>query len=133
MDESDRRLVVDAMNVIGSRPTGWWRDRDQAIRDLAARLHRYAEGSVTDVTLVVDGHPVDELPESEEGRMRVRYAHSRARDAADDAIVSMLGASDEACAVVTADRDLRDRAAQRGASVVGPRELLRRLDETDEA
>jgi predicted RNA-binding protein with PIN domain len=133
VDESDRRLVVDAMNVIGSRPTGWWRDRDQAVRDLAARLHRYVQGSGTDVTLVVDGHPIDQLPKSEAGRMRVRYAHSRSRDAADDAIVSMLEASDDACVVVTADRDLRDRAVERGASVVGPRELLRRLDEVEEA
>lgn len=133
MDEPDRKLVVDAMNVVGSRPTGWWRDRDQAIRDLAARLHRYAEGAGKDVILVVDGHPVDQLPESEDGRMQVRYAHSRSPDAADDAIVSLLEASDETCVVVTADRDLRERAAGRGASVVGPRELLRRLDATEEA
>lgn len=121
------------MNVIGSRPTGWWRDRDQAVRDLARRLRRYAEASRTEVILVVDGHPVDDLPEGDEGRLRVRYARSTARDAADDTIVAGLEASDEASTVVTADRDLRDRAVARGAKVVGPRALLRRLDEVDGA
>ena len=33
-----RRLVVDAMNVIGTRPDGWWRDRDGAARRLIAAL-----------------------------------------------------------------------------------------------
>lgn len=129
MDRSDRRLVVDAMNVIGSRPTGWWRDREQAVRDLAGRLRRYAAAAGTDVTLVVDGHPIEGLPEGERQGLRVRYAHSTARDAGDDAIVALLDATDEARTVVTADRDLRDRAAARGASVIGPRALLRRLDE----
>ena len=30
-------LVVDGMNVIGSRPDGWWRDRAGASRRLHAR------------------------------------------------------------------------------------------------
>ena len=32
------RLVVDGMNVIGSRPTGWWRDRPGAMRGLVREL-----------------------------------------------------------------------------------------------
>ena len=28
------RWVVDGMNVIGSRPTGWWHDRPGAMHDL---------------------------------------------------------------------------------------------------
>lgn len=132
MDGSDGLLVIDAMNVIGSRPTAWWHDRDQAVRDLAGRLHRYAEVSGATVTLVVDGYPIDELPEAERGRMRVRYAHSSARDAADDRIVALLEVSDELTTVVTADRALRRRAADRGAALMGPQELLRRLDEGDD-
>ena len=32
------RWIVDGMNVIGSRPTGWWRDRPGAMRGLVAEL-----------------------------------------------------------------------------------------------
>ena len=36
------RLIVDGMNVIGSRPTGWWRDRPAAARRLIAQLQALA-------------------------------------------------------------------------------------------
>jgi predicted RNA-binding protein with PIN domain len=129
VEDVDRRLIVDAMNVIGSRPTGWWRDRDGAVREFAGRLRRYAETARAEVTLVIDGFPVDGLPEGEQGGVQVLYAHSRERDAADDRIVALVEASDEPVTVVTADRDLRKRAGARGgAQLMGPRQLLRRLD-----
>lgn len=131
MDEPDPGLVVDAMNVIGSRPTGWWRDRDGAVRDFAERLGRYAEASGTHVTLVVDGHPIDGLEEGGYGRLRVRYAHSSDRDAADDRIIELLDELTRPVTVVTADGELRDRAAGRGAELMGPRELLRRMDDAE--
>jgi len=31
-------LVIDAANVIGSRPTGWWRDRPGAARRFTERV-----------------------------------------------------------------------------------------------
>jgi hypothetical protein len=34
--------VVDAMNVIGSRPDGWWRDRGRATRRLIDQIDRWA-------------------------------------------------------------------------------------------
>ena len=33
------RWLVDGMNVIGSRPTGWWRDRPRAMRELVKDLN----------------------------------------------------------------------------------------------
>ncbi len=42
------RLVVDGMNVIGSRPDGWWRDRAAAARRLVGRLEALAEASGDD-------------------------------------------------------------------------------------
>jgi hypothetical protein len=42
---SKPRLIVDGMNVIGSRPDGWWRDREGAIRSLVGRLERYARSA----------------------------------------------------------------------------------------
>ena len=44
------------MNVIGSRPDGWWRDRRAAMRRLVADL-RGALGEP--VTVVLDGRPFD--------------------------------------------------------------------------
>ncbi|MGB8503138.1 MAG: RNA-binding protein, partial [Mycobacterium sp.] len=36
------RWIVDAMNVIGSRPDGWWKDRRRAMVALVDRLERWA-------------------------------------------------------------------------------------------
>ncbi|MDP8992224.1 MAG: RNA-binding protein, partial [Actinomycetota bacterium] len=48
------RLVVDAMNVIGSRPTGWWRDRSGAVRDLLVRAQALVAATGDQVVLVLD-------------------------------------------------------------------------------
>ena len=127
-----RRLVVDAMNVIGSRPDGWWRDREGAIRRFVTRLEAYAEHHDGPVTVVIDGRPVDEVPEGRRGALDVRYAARRGRNAADDRIVALLDEWDEPATVVTADRDLRDRVAALGASTTGPRDLLDALDRLTE-
>ena len=37
-----RRWLVDGMNVIGSRPDGWWRDRTAAMRRLTGELDALA-------------------------------------------------------------------------------------------
>ena len=47
--------IVDASNVIGSRPDGWWRDRAGATRRLVAQLDRFAEGAGEPVIVVLDG------------------------------------------------------------------------------
>ena len=39
--ERQRLVVVDAANVVGSRPDGWWRDRAGAARRLIAKLVEY--------------------------------------------------------------------------------------------
>ena len=49
------RWVVDASNVIGSRPDGWWRDRAGATRRLVAALDALAERTGDEVTVVLDG------------------------------------------------------------------------------
>ena len=124
------RLIVDAMNVIGSRPTGWWRDRDGAVRRLVARLQKLSDRPVT---VVVDGRPLADLPEGEHQGVRVIYASRPGRDAADDRIVELLDAEQDAPAfeVVTSDRALAERVRSRGGRVSGPQELLARLDRLD--
>ena len=125
------RLIVDGMNVIGSRPDGWWRDRDRAKRDLVAALRGFAARSGADVTVVLDGRPLDGLPEGAHGGVEVLYATRRGRDAADDRIAEIV-AADEAPAtlvVVTSDAGLRGRVRALGADAVGSSAFRRRVEE----
>ena len=84
-------LVVDGMNVIGSRPDGWWRDRAGAAHRLHARCARLVADSDDAVTLVLDGRPTSELPEGVHDDVAVVYARRGGRDAADDRIVELVG------------------------------------------
>jgi hypothetical protein len=43
------RWLVDGMNVIGTRPDGWWRDRDAAMLRLVDLLERWAAAEGEDV------------------------------------------------------------------------------------
>jgi uncharacterized protein YaiI (UPF0178 family) len=124
-----RAVVVDAMNVIGSRPDGWWRDRDAAVRRLTRGLVDLAAQDGIEVTVVVDGRPQPRLPEGRHDGVEVVYARRSGPDAADDRIVELLGAGHPADEVVTADRGLRERVEVLGVAVSGPRQLLDRLDE----
>ena len=113
------------MNVVGSRPDGWWRDHRGAMRRLAAELEKLAEAAGEEVAVVFDGHPF----EIETGRVRVSFAPG-GRNAADDEIARMVEAEDEpgTLTVVTSDRALAERVARTGADVVGAGEFRRRLD-----
>ncbi len=119
------------MNVIGARPDGWWRDRDGAIRRLLGRLQRLVATGEADVTLALDGRPLEDVPEGVHDGVRVAYANRSGPNAADDRIVELVGglAHPEDATVVTSDRALRARVAERGATVVGARALWERLDE----
>jgi predicted RNA-binding protein with PIN domain len=130
-DLSDVRLIVDAMNVIGSRPTGWWRNRDAALGLLIERLQRLAVAEGCALTLIADGRPVSGLPEGEHGAVEVLYANRGGRNAADDRIVEYVTAHPHpgSLEVISSDRDLRRRVAVLGALLGSPSALLKRLDE----
>ncbi len=132
------RWIVDGMNVIGSRPTGWWRDRPGAMRTLVEELESFGERSGDDVTVVFDGKPF----ELESGRVEVMFASRRGPNAADDDIAALVendarghrplaGRNDPEpgeLSVVTSDGDLARRVRAAGAAVVGAGEFRRRLD-----
>jgi predicted RNA-binding protein with PIN domain len=121
------RWLVDGMNVIGSRPTGWWRDRPGAMRTLVEQLERFADGTGEAVTVVFDGKPFDLEGES----VDVLFASRRGRDAADDDIAAIVqrDADPGELSVVTSDADLAARVRAAGAAVVGAGEFRRRLDD----
>jgi predicted RNA-binding protein with PIN domain len=119
------RWLVDGMNVIGSRPTGWWRDRPGAMRGLVERLDELAAESGDELTVVFDGSPFEIRPR----RVEVEFAPG-GPNAADDAIARLVAADPEPSAmrVVTSDADLARRAREAGAEVVTAGSFLRRLD-----
>ncbi|HEU0318167.1 MAG TPA: RNA-binding protein, partial [Solirubrobacteraceae bacterium] len=51
------RYLIDGMNVIGTRPDAWWRDRHQAMVRLVDLLERWVAGSGDDVTVVFEMPP----------------------------------------------------------------------------
>jgi predicted RNA-binding protein with PIN domain len=118
------RWLVDAMNVIGTRPDGWWRDRDAAVRRLVDELRAFAAAG-EDVTVVLDAGPDDLGGDG----VRVVVAPRRGRNAADDEIARLLAADDDPASVcvVTSDADLAARARAAGASVEGAGTFRRRL------
>jgi predicted RNA-binding protein with PIN domain len=121
------RWIVDGMNVIGSRPTGWWRDRPAAMRELLEELEALAERSGEPVTVVFDGKPFD--LEGDE-RVSVQFASRRGRGAADDDIAALVESDDDRSdlSVVTSDADLARRVRGAGATVVGAGQFRRLLD-----
>jgi hypothetical protein len=142
-------LVVDAANVVGSRPDGWWRDRPGAARKLAGRIVAVLvarpedlveslegwsptsaetagsdlSGAAVQVHLVLEGaaSDVEDLPT----HPLLDVVHAPADG--DSAIVSLVeklaGGSDRVL-VVTADRALRERVQAAGGEVTGPNALL---------
>jgi predicted RNA-binding protein with PIN domain len=119
------RWLVDASNVIGSRPDGWWRDREGAAARLIEALRDFA--GPEDVVVVLDAGPAAWA--GRDGPFEVAIAPRRGRDAADDEIVRRLEADDDpsSVSVVTSDGELAARARALGASVVGAGAFRRRL------
>jgi predicted RNA-binding protein with PIN domain len=119
------RLIVDGMNVIGSRPDGWWRDRRAAVAALVEALEAVA-ATGEEVTVMFDGPPFDIGAPGVE----VLFASRSGPDAADDDIVSLVEAAPEArdLRVVTSDDALAERVRCFGAGVIGAGTFRRRLD-----
>ncbi|GIH07532.1 hypothetical protein Rhe02_55990 [Rhizocola hellebori] len=106
-------LIIDAANVVGSVPDGWWRDRQGAAERLRDRLAAQADGD-TDIVMVVEGKAkgIKSIP---------GVPVHDASGSGDDAIVELVRRHpDRQVIVVTADRGLRDRVTALGAQVRGP-------------
>jgi hypothetical protein len=119
----ETELLVDAANVIGSRPTGWWRDRAGAARTLVDQLRAAVDSGriVQRVTVVLEGKARDAVQIGQIDGVMVVHAARGGDESLLEAIADAFG---HAVVLVTADRELRRRAEALGAEVVGPGWLL---------
>ena len=118
-------LIVDAANVVGSRPNGWWRDRAKAAADLCRELVRaVGDGRLTPpVVVVLEGQARAGVAEGEADGVRVVHASGSGDDTIVELVVQAVAEGDEVT-VATADRELRVRTQEAGGDVTGPRSLL---------
>ncbi|AQA14578.1 MULTISPECIES: NTP pyrophosphohydrolase [Streptomyces] len=129
----DGVVVVDAANVVGSVPDGWWRDRRGAAERLRDRLASLAVTGLpdrpgvpgwatrppVDIVMVVEGAARGVEPVA---GVRVENAPG----SGDDHIVAVVAAArgeGRPCLVVTADQGLRARVSALDAEVTGPRTI----------
>nr|WP_245678036.1 hypothetical protein [Nocardia acidivorans] len=124
---TSRLLVVDAANVVGSRPDGWWRDRPGAARRLLTQLTELRLDEPTAIVVILEG-AAKAAAAAYKG-----IAVVLAPASGDDTIVDTVTAARAAAptrpiTVVTADRGLRARLEPHNITIVGPRWLLDRID-----
>lgn len=127
-DSGTALVIIDAANVVGSRPDGWWRDRrgaNERLRDALASLSKYGFGGLAPplrIVLVVEGQArgITSLPTVDV---------VSASGSGDDTIVELVATDpDSERWVVTADRGLRERVQSLGAQVLGPGTLRTERD-----
>ena len=121
------RWIVDAMNVIGSRPDGWWNDPKKAMRAMAVALNEFATRTGDEVTVVFDTDPGsrDDTPDIE-----VVIARRKGRNAADYEIEQIVAADEDpgSLRVVTSDKRLVEKVTELGAKVTGSGKFRAQLD-----
>lgn len=121
-------LLIDAANVVGSRPTGWWRDRAGAARTFVDQVRAAVESGrlAQPVVVVLEGQARGGVPDGAAGGVTVLHAVG----SGDDTLIDVAShASEQEVTLVTADRELRRRAESVGADVVGPGSLLEILEQ----
>ncbi len=121
-------ILVDAMNVRGCVPDGWWRDKPAALRRLVEAIAAHPWADDEWVVVVADGRPVAGLSAGTRGQVELRYAGHSAPDAADDDIVALAhdAVADGALTVVTSDAGLAARLPD-AVDVVGARSFRRSM------
>ena len=127
MGEMRERWIVDAMNVIGSRPDGWWNDRRGAMRAFALAVDEQARATGKDTTVVFDQDP-GPLPDT--AHIEIVIARRAGRNAADYEIERLVDedADPASLRVVTSDRRLIDEVRAAGATVVSSSRFREELD-----
>ena len=109
------RWLVDGMNVIGTRPDAWWKDRHAAMVRLVDLLENWAAASGEDVTVVFEKPPSPPIRSTV-----IEVAQPRARGATRPTTRSCACCVAErepgAVRVVTSDSGSADRVHAAGAT-----------------
>lgn len=115
------------MNVIGSRPDGWWKDRRGALVHLVDQLEQWVSAEGHDVTVVLE-KPAS--PPIRSSVLELAHAPRAAADSGDDEIVRLVQAAEspEEITVVTSDITLAKRVRKLGASTRPAREFRNLID-----
>jgi predicted RNA-binding protein with PIN domain len=110
------RCFVDGMNVIGTRPDGWWQDRHAAMLRLVDQLERWSVATGEDVIVVFESRP---RPPIRSTVVEIAYAPKARANSADDEIVRRLRQLGDLSQtrVITSDHVLADLASAAGAAV----------------
>jgi predicted RNA-binding protein with PIN domain len=124
------RWIVDAMNVIGTRPDGWWKDRHRAMVGLVDKLDRWASAEGQDVTVVFE-RPTS--PPIRSSVIDIGHAPAAGANSADDEIVRLVLADDrpQEINVVTSDVTLANRVRDVGASAYPAARFRNLIDPLD--
>ncbi len=130
---SDLVLVVDAANVVGSRPDGWWRDRVGATARLRDELELLAPVPAASLGLPAT-HWWPRIVLVTEGKARGVGSLDDvtvvdAPGSGDDAVAAAVGSAvaerpHDHVIAVTADRELRTRVDAAGGRNLGPSALF---------
>jgi predicted RNA-binding protein with PIN domain len=122
------RWLIDGMNVIGTRPDAWWRDRHRAMVGLVDLLERWVAQTGEDVTVVFEQPP---RPPIHSSVIVVTHAPKPRRDSADDEIIRLLRELPEPgrVRVVTSDSWLGQRVRAAGATVEAAAAFRSQLEE----
>jgi predicted RNA-binding protein with PIN domain len=124
------RWIVDGMNVIGTRPDGWWRDRHAAMVHLVDLLERWSAADGADVTVVFEQPP---RPPIRSSVVEVAHAAEPKPNSADDEIVRRVRAAPDPSSVrvVTSDGVLSQQVSAAGASVYPAAAFRAQIDPED--
>jgi hypothetical protein len=120
-------LLVDAANVIGSRPDGWWRDRPKAAQEFVERVRAAVGAGRLDepVVVVLEGAARGGVEAGVVDGVTVLHASG----SGDDTLIAVTADAQSQVTLVSADRELCQRAEDLGADVARPRWLIDLLDE----
>jgi hypothetical protein len=123
-------ILVDLANVMGSRPTGWWRDRAGAARKLVEDIRSAtADGRIEPpIVVVLEGAARKGEPEGTMDNVRVVHAAG----SGDDTMAQLAAEATEPVILISADRELRKRVADAGGDSAGPSWLYERLSQRGE-
>lgn len=118
-------LVVDAANVVGSRPDGWWKDRASAAR----RLHEsllIGDTPHDEIVLVLEGGAKGGVRAGRDQHVRTVHAPKDGDSEIERQTKAAVDAGGRVT-VITADAFLRARVQGMGALVMSPSWLLDQL------